>query len=179
MEVTCTRTNLVDHHRLLLFGPSHRINSFLHLNPWTCERPSLSLRASKQKNYQFSLARSPMHNTCTNYLRQHTRWSSQLGATQDGAVLLRDHKNFHWRQYLYFLHLRHQLNWSEPRQLNFLPGEHGLVHVHTEKINSKAGSTRGPLTSPHSTGQRSQSPCRPCWINNLSPVWVSTIPIIK
>lgn len=49
MAVTSIRTNLVDDHRLPLVGPSHRIdNNFLHLDTWTCERPSLSLQANKK-----------------------------------------------------------------------------------------------------------------------------------
>ena len=57
-----------------------------------------------------------MRSTCTSCLRQRTRWSSQLGATQDGAALLRGRKSFRCRQRLCFLHLHGELNWSGPNQ---------------------------------------------------------------
>jgi hypothetical protein len=37
----------------------------------------------------------------------------------------------------------------------------------TEIIRSMVQQT---LTSPHSTGQRGQRSCRPCWISNLTPI---------
>jgi len=85
----CARTDLVEPPTAAFRGlPSHRTdNSFLR---------------------QFSLARSPMRSTCTSCLRQRTRWSSQLGATQDGAALLRGRKSFRWRQRLCSLHLSSQ-----------------------------------------------------------------------
>ena len=90
-----------------LFGPNHGIdNNFLHHIPLVaCERPRLS-RRPKTRTFNFS-SMFPMRNTCTSYLQRHTRWSFQLGATQDEAILLRGHKNFQWPQRLYFLHLHH------------------------------------------------------------------------
>lgn len=105
-------------HRLPLFGGSPAIEPTTVSCAWILERVKDHAfhfkQANKQKKkallYQFSLARSPMRSTCTSCLRQRTRWSSQLGATQDGAALLRDRKSFRWRQRLCSLHLHGELN---------------------------------------------------------------------
>jgi hypothetical protein len=129
----------------------------------------------KQKHSIFS-SMFPMRNTCTSYLQRHMRWSSQLGATQDEAILLRGRKNFHWPQRLYFLHLHHMSLMVRSRLVESSTPEQSQSSMCTFFIGKKGVKTdheREPLTSPHGTGQRGQSPCRPCWIRNLMPVWVS------
>lgn len=107
-------------HRLPLFGGSPAIEPTTVSCAWILERvkdhafhfKQSSKQTTKKKTllYQFSLARSPMRSTCTSCLPQRTRWSSQLGATQDGAALLRGRKSFRWRQRLCSLHLHGDLN---------------------------------------------------------------------
>ena len=95
-----------DHDCLFLAPTMESTTIYCNISPLLHMKGQRSHVNQKQKHSIFS-SMFPMRNTCTSYLQRHTRWSSQLGAMQDEAILLRGRKNFHWPQRLYFLHLHH------------------------------------------------------------------------